>query len=258
MLVSGALPAEIVRSLPAAGRPRHRRHQDDLQCGSAPRDSTLMLLPAEEHLTKPTMPATTGTVGADAFASAIHQVAIAADRDDTPLPALTGIRMELNEDTLTLVATDCSTGWPSASCGGRAGRAWPRAPARSSSPPGSWATPRGRRPAAPRSPSRFSTTQGDARRHHRLREGGGRRTTTRLTSGEAPALPDPAAQRAPPRLPNCPRLVFADAVKRVALVAERNTPVRLTFATSEVLLEAERVTRHRPPRQSRRPSTARR
>ena len=51
------------------------------------------------------MPDTTGTIGADAFASAIHQVAIAAGKDDT-LPALTGIRMEINEDTLTMVATD--------------------------------------------------------------------------------------------------------------------------------------------------------
>ena len=31
---------------------------------------------------------------------------------------------------------------------------------------------------------------------------------------------------------------FADAVKRVALVAERNTPVRLAFTAGEVLLEA--------------------
>src|SRR6202034_4311099 len=68
VLVSGRLLAEIVRSLPG-------------------------------------MPETTGTIGADTFASAISQVAIAAGRDDT-LPALTGIRMEINEDTLTLVATD--------------------------------------------------------------------------------------------------------------------------------------------------------
>ena len=64
-----------------------------------------MLLPLEEYPTLPDMPDTTGTIGADAFASAIHQVAIAAGKDDT-LPALTGIRMEINEDTLTMVATD--------------------------------------------------------------------------------------------------------------------------------------------------------
>ena len=51
------------------------------------------------------MPAVAGTVGADTLASAISQVAIAAGRDDT-LPALTGIRIEISGDTLTLVATD--------------------------------------------------------------------------------------------------------------------------------------------------------
>jgi DNA polymerase-3 subunit beta len=68
-------------------------------------------------------------------------------------------------------------------------------------------------------------------------EGSGRRTTTRLLSGEYPRyqtlLPNEFSSVA--ELPAAP---FADAVKRVALVAERNTPVRLTFATSEVLLEA--------------------
>jgi DNA polymerase-3 subunit beta len=68
-------------------------------------------------------------------------------------------------------------------------------------------------------------------------EGGGRRTTTRLLSGEYPRyqtlLPSEFSAVA-----EMPAVAFADAVKRVALVAERNTPVRLTFAASEVLLEA--------------------
>ena len=42
---------------------------------------------------------------ADVFARRSRQVAIAAGRDDT-LPALTGVRMEIEGDTLTLVATD--------------------------------------------------------------------------------------------------------------------------------------------------------
>jgi DNA polymerase-3 subunit beta len=68
-------------------------------------------------------------------------------------------------------------------------------------------------------------------------EGGGRKTTTRLLSGEYPRyqtlLPNEFSAVA-----ELPAAAFADAVKRVALVAERNTPVRLTFATGEVLLEA--------------------
>src|SRR5207253_9726280 len=51
------------------------------------------------------LPPRTGSVGSDALAPAIAQVAIAAGRDDT-LPALTGIRIEIAGDRLTLVATD--------------------------------------------------------------------------------------------------------------------------------------------------------
>ena len=68
-------------------------------------------------------------------------------------------------------------------------------------------------------------------------EGAGRRTTTRLLSGEYPRYQTllPSEFSAVAELPAAP---FADAVKRVALVAERNTPVRLTFTSGQVLLEA--------------------
>ena len=104
VLVSGRLLAEIVRSLPA--KPVDLvtdGTRATLKCGSA--TFTLVLLPEEEYPTLPEMPPLTGSVGSDAMASAIAQVAIAAGRDDT-LPALTGIRIEICGDTLTLVATD--------------------------------------------------------------------------------------------------------------------------------------------------------
>src|SRR5207302_10396462 len=101
--VSGKLLAEIVRSLPA--RPvtlTTDGARATLKCGSA--TFTLMLLPAEEYPTLPELPPLAGSVGSDALASAIGQVAIAAGRDDT-LPALTGIRIEIEGEALTLVAT---------------------------------------------------------------------------------------------------------------------------------------------------------
>jgi DNA polymerase-3 subunit beta len=68
-------------------------------------------------------------------------------------------------------------------------------------------------------------------------EGGGRKTTTRLLTGEYPRYQSllPSEFSAVAELAAAP---FAEAVKRVALVAERNTPVRLTFSSGEVLLEA--------------------
>jgi DNA polymerase-3 subunit beta len=68
-------------------------------------------------------------------------------------------------------------------------------------------------------------------------EGDGRRTTTRLLDGEFPKyralLPSESATVATVETAS-----LVDAVKRVALVAERNTPVRLTFSGGEVELRA--------------------
>src|SRR6478735_7847860 len=67
--------------------------------------------------------------------------------------------------------------------------------------------------------------------------GAGRQTTTRLLSGEYPKYQSllPSEFSATAELPAAP---FAEAVKRVALVAERNTPVRLAFSAGQLVLEA--------------------
>jgi DNA polymerase-3 subunit beta len=67
--------------------------------------------------------------------------------------------------------------------------------------------------------------------------GGGRRTTTRLLDGEFPKYRSllPTEFNGSATVDTAP---LVEAVKRVALVAERNTPVRLSFASGEVVLEA--------------------
>jgi DNA polymerase-3 subunit beta len=68
-------------------------------------------------------------------------------------------------------------------------------------------------------------------------EGSGRRTTSRLLDGEFPKyrslLPDESAGVA-----TVGTAALVESVRRVALVAERNTPIRLSFAAGEVTLEA--------------------
>jgi DNA polymerase-3 subunit beta len=68
-------------------------------------------------------------------------------------------------------------------------------------------------------------------------EGGGRRTTSRLLEGEFPKyrslLPNESSSFA--EVSTAP---FVEAVKRVALVAARNAPVRLAFSAEGVVLEA--------------------
>jgi DNA polymerase-3 subunit beta len=232
VLVSGRLLAEIVRSLPA--KPVDLATdgtRTTVKCGSAM--FTLMLLPTDEYPTLPDMPETTGTVGSDTFASAISQVAIAAGRDDT-LPALTGVRVEIADDTLTLVATDRYR------LAVRELRWNPVAPGLSTTVlvPARVLGDAARALTTSAEVSvALATAEGNAGDGIIGFEGGGRRTTTRLLSGEYPRYQSllPSEFNAVAELPAAP---FTDAVKRVALVAERNTPVRLTFSSGEVVLEA--------------------
>jgi DNA polymerase-3 subunit beta len=104
VLVSGRLLSDITRALPAkpvevsvdAGRVA-------LTCGSA--RFSLPTMAVEDYPTLPALPEETGVVAADLFSAAIGQVAVAAGRDDT-LPMLTGIRVEISGGTVVLAATD--------------------------------------------------------------------------------------------------------------------------------------------------------
>jgi DNA polymerase sliding clamp subunit (PCNA homolog) len=67
--------------------------------------------------------------------------------------------------------------------------------------------------------------------------GAGRRTTTRLLDGEFPKYRSLLPVESPASaLVTANHLV--EAVKRVALVAPRSSPIRLSFAAGEVVLEA--------------------
>jgi DNA polymerase-3 subunit beta len=103
-LVSGRLLADITRALPP--------HPVDVTvdgsrlsivCGAA--KFSLPMMPVDDYPKLPSMPTTAGTVDSAEFATAVAQVAVAAGRDDT-LPMLTGVRLEIEGDKLTLAATD--------------------------------------------------------------------------------------------------------------------------------------------------------
>ena len=233
-LVSGRLLAEISRSLPA--KPVHISADAGravLTCGSA--TFTLLTMPEEEYPALPEMPPAAGTIGSDAFATAVAQSASAAGRDDT-LPALTGVRLEIEGDTLTMVSTDRYR---------LAVRELRWAPAR---PDISAAVLVPAKALAETARSLTSSAQVSIALALPTGEGGtgdgmigfegaGRRTTTRLLSGEFPRY-----QSLLPKTVNAtadlPVSLLAESVRRVALVAERNTPVRLAFSTGQLVLEA--------------------
>lgn len=104
VLVSGRLLAEITRALPAKPVDVAVDGARVSIVGGSAR-FTLPTMPVEDYPPLPDLPEASGTVDAGAFAEAVAQTAIAAGRDDT-LPMLTGIRVEIEGDRLTLAATD--------------------------------------------------------------------------------------------------------------------------------------------------------
>ena len=104
VLVSGRLLSDITRALP--NKPvdfTAEGNRVSLTCGNA--RFSLPTMAVEDYPTLPMLPEETGTLPSDLFAEAISQVAIAAGRDDT-LPMLTGIRVEISGETVVLAATD--------------------------------------------------------------------------------------------------------------------------------------------------------
>jgi DNA polymerase III subunit beta len=242
-LVSGRLLAEISRSLPA--KPVHITAEAGravLTCGSS--TFTLLTMPEDEYPALPEMPPAAGTVGSDAFATAVAQSATAAGRDDT-LPALTGVRIEIEGDTLTMVSTDRyrlavrELRWTPARPDLSAAVL---VPARALVETARSLTSSAQVSIALALPGQDDGTgglggvggTGDGMIGF---EGSGRRTTTRLLSGEFPRHQSllPKTVNAAAELPVS---VLAESVRRVALVAERNTPVRLAFSSGQLVLEA--------------------
>ncbi len=238
-LVSGRLLAEISKSLPA--KPVHITAEDGraiLTCGSA--TFTLLTMPEDEYPALPEMPPAAGTIGSDAFATAVSQSATAAGRDDT-LPALTGVRIEIEGDTLTLVSTDRyrlairELRWQPAHPDLAAAML---VPAKALADTARSLTNGAQVSIALALPGAEGSGSGGSGGDGMIGfEGAGRRTTTRLLSGEFPRY-----QSLLPKTVNAAAelavSVLSESVKRVALVAERNTPVRLTFSAGQLMLEA--------------------
>jgi DNA polymerase-3 subunit beta len=252
ILVPGRLLAEITRSLPP--RTVEVSSAADmvlLSCGSA--EFELVSLPVEEYPGLPEPPPPAGTVDGGVLAAAAAQVVPAASRDDT-LPMLTGVCVDVEGPAMTLAATDRyrlsvrTVDWTPAVPGLRAAAL---VPARTladvartmgagmqvtiafSAPEPDGARSGGGSRAEPRPADGMISF-----------EGGGRRLTARLIGGDFIRYRSrfPAEFGCRAELQAEP---FMAAVRRVSLVAERATPVRLTFGQGEVMIEAHTAGRAR-------------
>lgn len=103
-LVSGKMLTEIARALPNQEvTVTLSGSRVDIECGRA--KFALGTMPLEDYPDLPTMPDTAGTIEGARLQQAINQVTIATSKDDT-LPLLTGVRIEIDGDRITLLATD--------------------------------------------------------------------------------------------------------------------------------------------------------
>ncbi|TDD56399.1 DNA polymerase III subunit beta [Nonomuraea terrae] len=224
VLIPGRLLAEISRSLPADDVEIVTDGQEAvLTCGSA--EFGLITMPVEDFPTLPTMPPVVGAVGGGVFASAVGQVAPAASRDDT-LPMLTGIRIDIEGESVAMAATDRY-----------------RIAARDFT----W------RPVGPdvavsaMVPAKVLVEVAKSLRGGEVAvamgdgvagfESVGRSTTVRLLDEQfidyRSRLTSDWSIRADVAV-----APFVGAIKRVALVAERNTAIRLSFSQGQVLIQA--------------------
>ncbi|MFI7423583.1 DNA polymerase III subunit beta [Nonomuraea sp. NPDC049684] len=224
VLIPGRLLAEISRSLPAEDVEIVTEGAEAvLTCGSA--EFGLITMPVEDFPALPAMPPSIGAIGGGVFASAVSQVAPAASRDDT-LPMLTGIRVDIEGESVAMASTDRY-----------------RIAARDFT----W------RPAAPdvavsaMVPAKVLVEVAKSLRGGEVSvamgdgvagfESVGRSTTVRLLDEQfidyRARLTSDWSIRADVAV-----TPFVNAIKRVALVAERNTAIRLSFSQGQVLIQA--------------------
>ena len=202
-------------------------------CGSA--RFTLQLLPVEDYPDLPEMPAATGSVVSEDFARSVAQVVIAAGRDEL-LPVFTGVRLEIDGDRLSLLATDRyrmalkELTWNPATTGAE----------------GAALVPARVLGEAARSMSSGETVQ-LALASEGAGEGligfegdglnGTRQLTTRLLDGEFPKVRHLMDIRGNVVV-RCSTAELIDSVKRVSLVAERNTSLRMAIDEDSIALDA--------------------
>lgn len=235
VLVSGKLLSDIARSLPNKPVDMVADHSKvELTCGSA--RFTLQTLPVEEYPTLPEMPTQTGTVDSSTFERAVGQVFVAAGRDEL-LSVFTGIRVEINGETLSLLATD------------RYRMALKELPWNPATPdtegavliPGKVLADTAKAMTSGEEVTiSLSTTEsegeglvgfaGDGAHGHR-------EATTRLLSQQFPKVRHLMEVDGTVNVRISTEELLA-AVKRVRLVAERNTPLRMIINEDHVALEA--------------------
>jgi DNA polymerase-3 subunit beta len=233
-LVSGRLLADICRSLPSKTvEISVDGSKAVVTCGSA--RFSLPTMPVEDYPALPQMPEARGSVPSGLFANAVNQAVTAAGRDDM-LPVLTGVRLEMEGTSIAMLATDRfrlssrELEWSPGSPDTTAAALVPAKVLADTAKSLTGGTEITIALAASGTGEGIIGFEGSA-------GGGVRRTTTRLLDGEFPKVRSlfPGEHLTTARVD---RAALVDSVKRVSLVAERNTAVQLTFSDGVLTLDA--------------------
>ncbi|MBX3094605.1 MAG: DNA polymerase III subunit beta [Cryobacterium sp.] len=230
ILVSGRLLADIASRLPNAPV-EFSTHEAKVAvvCGSA--NFTLLSMPVEEYPTLPQVADGGGLVPAEEFSTAVSQVAVAASRDDVT-PVITGVQLEVSDNSLGLVATDRyrvavrEIPWDAGTSS--AGEATALVPARTLSEVGKTFAHAGN--------ITVSVTNTDDRELIAF-SAENKTVTSLLIKGNFP----PVRRLFPEVVDNYAVINTADlveAVRRVSLVLEREAALRFTFTADGLTLEA--------------------
>lgn len=227
-LVSGRLLAEICRSLPKQSQVLVETDAAKLHlsCGSA--NFNLATMPVADYPELPSLPTICGSVAGSDFSRAVSQVAVAASKDDT-LPILTAVRMEIEGKVITLLATDRYR---------LAMRELTWNPVQEDLSTATLIKAKTMAEVAKTLGGSGDLNIALADSHELIGfESENKRTTSLLVDGEYPKIrslfPEETPIHAVVRTSD-----LLEAVRRVSLVAERNTPVRLSFTQSQVTLDA--------------------
>ena len=230
VLVSGRLLAEIASRLP------HESVVCELTGSSVSVTSgsakfSLAIMPVEEYPNLPEVEGITGSVSADDFASAVSQVAPAASRDDVT-PVITGVLLDISASSVVMMATDRyrvasrEVAWKATGVSDEGLQAL--VPSRTLAEIGKTFSSAGE----------LTITINTGGERELVAFGSADRTvTTLLIKGSFP----PVTQLFPAETPDYAVVNTADlieATRRVALVLEREAPLRYSFTADGVALEA--------------------
>ncbi|KAB5608556.1 DNA polymerase III subunit beta [Bifidobacterium jacchi] len=228
VLVLGKLLADITKSLPSE-KAYLTTTDSTLTITSGKSTFTLQLMPDAEYPDLPVVPAKLGQVDAQTFAQAVNQAGVAVSHEANR-PVLTGIRIEFDGDKVTMTSTDrfrlarTTFTWtpqnPDNKTTTLVGGALLRDIARSVDE---------RQNVVIDYDEESQTILGF--------ENAGRVSTSQLIDGEFPAV-DRLFSDEYPIQAVIDRQKLIGAIKRVALVAERNAPIRMTFSGQELTLSA--------------------